>query len=142
MLLVVKPTQADVLDPTSDNRLTLTTCNPRYSASQRLVVVAELGQNPAPAPPPTTTTTVPGTGSVGRPSPPVAALNESGLSGDSTARFPALAWGLLAAAIWLITWLLSKRWGRVPAYAMGAPVFFAVLFIFFENFARVLPGNF
>jgi hypothetical protein len=43
--------------------------------------------------------------------------------------------------VWLVTWLLSKRWGRVTAYAMGTPVFAVVLFVFFENFARLLPAN-
>lgn len=39
---VVDPTQIDVVAPTTDNRLTLTTCHPIGSAAQRLVVVAEL----------------------------------------------------------------------------------------------------
>jgi sortase A len=43
---VVEPTDFAVVSATTDDRLTLTTCNPRYSAAQRLVVVAEL-QDPA-----------------------------------------------------------------------------------------------
>jgi sortase A len=39
---IVQPTDVTVVYGTRDDRLTLTTCNPRYSASQRLVVVAEL----------------------------------------------------------------------------------------------------
>jgi LPXTG-site transpeptidase (sortase) family protein len=39
---VVEPTAVEVVSNTPDDRLTLTTCNPRYSASQRLVVVAKL----------------------------------------------------------------------------------------------------
>ena len=38
----VSPTDVAVLGSFNDNRLTLTTCNPRYSASQRLVAVATL----------------------------------------------------------------------------------------------------
>jgi hypothetical protein len=38
-----------VLNDDGDNRLTLTTCNPKYSASQRLVVVATL-RSPSTAP--------------------------------------------------------------------------------------------
>lgn len=37
----VEPDRVDVLRPTSDDRLTLTTCHPKGSAAQRLVVVAE-----------------------------------------------------------------------------------------------------
>ncbi len=39
---VVDPGDVAVLDPTARPELTLTTCNPRYSAAQRLVVVATL----------------------------------------------------------------------------------------------------
>jgi sortase A len=39
---VVDPARVDVVAPTTDNRLTLTTCHPIGSAAQRLVVVAEL----------------------------------------------------------------------------------------------------
>jgi sortase A len=37
--LAVAPSDVAVLDSFSDNRVTLTTCNPEFSASQRLVVV-------------------------------------------------------------------------------------------------------
>ena len=40
------PTDVYVLDATDDNRLTLTTCHPRYSARQRLIIVAELLGDP------------------------------------------------------------------------------------------------
>ena len=39
---IVDPTDVAVVDPTPTPTLTLTTCNPRYSASQRLVVHAAL----------------------------------------------------------------------------------------------------
>ncbi|MCA1840422.1 MAG: class E sortase [Actinobacteria bacterium] len=39
---VVPPTATKVLDETPDDRLTLTTCNPRFSARQRLIIVALL----------------------------------------------------------------------------------------------------
>ena len=42
----------------------------------------------------------------------------------------------------LATWYLSHMWRRRwLAYVVGAPVFLAVLFMFFENFARLLPAN-
>ena len=40
--LVVTPKQTEVLDATADATLTLTTCNPKYSARERLVVKARL----------------------------------------------------------------------------------------------------
>jgi len=41
-VLVVKPTDVWVTDPRPGAWLTLTTCNPKFSARQRLVIVAEL----------------------------------------------------------------------------------------------------
>jgi LPXTG-site transpeptidase (sortase) family protein len=40
--VAVPPTDVAVLNDAGDNRLTLTTCTPKYSATQRLVVVATL----------------------------------------------------------------------------------------------------
>jgi sortase A len=50
--LVVSPDDGAVLGPTASPQLTLTTCTPKYSAAQRLVVVADLESPPAPTTPP------------------------------------------------------------------------------------------
>lgn len=42
---IVDPSDLSVVAPTADSRLTLTTCNPKFSAKQRLIIVAGL-QNP------------------------------------------------------------------------------------------------
>lgn len=44
---VVEPTEIGVIAPSSDARLTLTTCHPRFSARQRLIVVAMLEGTPS-----------------------------------------------------------------------------------------------
>jgi sortase A len=44
---IVDPTDVWVLDDVGDNRLTLTSCHPEYSARQRIVVVARLVGEPA-----------------------------------------------------------------------------------------------
>ncbi|HUR22844.1 MAG TPA: class E sortase [Acidimicrobiales bacterium] len=135
---VVSPRETSVLETTSDNRLTLTTCNPRFSASQRLIVVASLKgeavEPPAPASDPGPT----------QPETPVSlqASEGAGLSGRNAANGPAVLWGGLAGLVWLLTWLAGRAWRRWPAYLMGAPVFLVVLFVFFENFSRLLPSNF
>ncbi len=131
---VVSPESIDVLDPTDDARLTLTTCNPRYSAAQRLIVVSRLvgrAIDPPPnAPPP-------------RPPTSLSEVEErAGLSGKAAAKEPALYSGALAALVWLATWLVARSWSRPwAAYLIGAPVFFVILFVFFENVARLLPAN-
>ena len=43
---IVGPNDNFVLDPTNDNRLTLTTCHPRFSAAQRLIIIAQLDGQP------------------------------------------------------------------------------------------------
>jgi sortase (surface protein transpeptidase) len=43
---VVKPTDVWVTDPRPGAWLTLTTCNPRFSARQRLVIFSELVEGP------------------------------------------------------------------------------------------------
>ncbi|MDP9403766.1 MAG: class E sortase [Actinomycetota bacterium] len=129
---VVSPKETSVLQSTGDNRLTLTTCNPRFSAAQRLIVVAALKGEALDAPPPA-------------PEPAPASLEESeapGLSGRNAANGPAILWGLLAAVVWLLTWLVGRVWRKWPAYLLGTPVFLVVLFVFFENFSRLLPSNF
>lgn len=45
-ILVVEPTDVWVTDPRSGAWLTLTTCTPRYSAAQRLIIVAEMVDGP------------------------------------------------------------------------------------------------
>ncbi|MEA2902148.1 MAG: sortase [Actinomycetota bacterium] len=133
-LQVVSPEAVEVLNPTEDNRLTLTTCNPRYSASERLIVSAKLVTAPVTPPPPPEGTVEPPTQ--------LAADGLAGLSGDSAARGPAVGWGILCAAIWLATWWLSRLWDRWwMAYLVGTPIFLGALFVFFENFARLLPSN-
>jgi len=126
---VVSPDQVSVLDPTPDNRITLTTCNPKYSAAERLIITATLASPPAPV--------------VEAPkSPPPADGNAlAGLSGKAAAKGPAIAWGLLAALIWFLAWCAGHWWRRWPAYLIATPVFLIVLFVFFENFSRLLPAN-
>jgi hypothetical protein len=182
---VVSPSDVWVLDPTTDDRLTLTTCNPRYSARERLIVVAELIGPAAPVDPvalggavvslpgedldvleedgQTERAGEPDTGAVGGDgeeeggilgeldetdgegadtasgSDPNTVGELDDLDGDRAAAWPAVFWGLVAGFVWLVTWYAAREWRRWPAYLTGTPVFLVVLFVFFENFSRLLP---
>ena len=125
---VVGPDDSSVLNPTPDNRLTLTTCHPRFTASQRLVIIASLEGKADPRPSPKSEASA----EVGKP---------AGLSGTRVPRQPAIGWGTAVAMAWLSTWALSKLWLRWPSFAIGAPVIIVLLFLFFENFSRLLPAN-
>ncbi|MGE3620730.1 MAG: class E sortase [Acidimicrobiia bacterium] len=133
--LIVSPSQVEVLDQTGEDLLTLTACHPKYSARQRIVVVAELapGQTPLPVVPADP-------GQAGDPAPVRPQLDD--IDGESAAIWPALAWGGLAALVWLAAWLVGRRWRRWPAYLVGLPVFLVVLFFFFEEFSRLLPTSY
>jgi sortase A len=130
--LIVSPSQVEVLDDKGDNRLTLTACHPKYSARQRIVVVAELAPEEVPfrftrpqrAEEPT----------------PVAALDD--IDGQGATVWPAIVLGLLCAVIWFLAWALGRRWRPWAAYALGLPFFLVALFFFFEEFSRFLPSNF
>ena len=137
---VVTPETVEVLDDTTDNRLTLTTCHPKYSAEQRLIVVGRLVGTPIDEPKTpvdvSATTTPPRTREL------AASIDRPGLSGAGATNRPAIAWGILAASVWLSAWAVGRWTGRRwTAYILGAPIFFVTLFLFFENVARLLPAN-
>jgi sortase A len=159
----VDPSDVSVLDPTPDNRLTLTTCTPRFSASQRLVVVSRLigPVDPHPFVAPRVTAVAPisqstGSGASGASDNPAigaaggsaaggsaagATASVGTLSGQGTSTAPAIAWGLACAALWALAWGIGHVWRRWTSYALATPVFLLCLYFFFENFARFVPGN-
>lgn len=157
---VVKPNQVEILRDTSDNRVTLIACHPKYSASERLIVVGKLAGKPAPFK----------TGQdelrlkAGDSGDPLAEKTiDGGLSGGKEPKTPAILWGVAAALVWFVTWIFqvlirrsvlrrADEAGEVPSrpqrllawtpYLVGLPMFLVVLYVFFENFARLLPANY
>jgi sortase A len=137
---VVDPSDVSVLDPTPDPAhpghnlatLTLTTCNPKYSAAQRLVVQAALELPPTqelPLPPSPTT---PGQKST--------VIN--GLSGEQSSRSPTILWGFIAAAIGLLWWLGFHRYPRWTTWLVGSVPFLVTLFVCYMHLERLLPSNY
>ena len=134
--LVVLPNRVDVLDPTPEPRLTLTTCTPKYSAARRLIVVARLAPGeppPPPAPPPRTT-------EIRATTPPVA-LADPGLASGHSKLVTGL-WGLATALVGAGWWWVVRRRRRWTTYVGGAFPFLVVLFMFYANLERLLPANF
>jgi len=131
---VVAPGDVSVVDPTSTPVLTLTTCNPRFSASSRLVVQAALSTTPAPTP------VIP----KGRPGAPVTAA--AGLAGGQGDWTPALWWGLPTALLALAVWLAARRrrrpGARLALYAVGGAGVLVLLFFFFGAVSPLLPASF
>jgi hypothetical protein len=129
--LVVKPTDTYVVDPTKDAELTLTTCNPKYSAKQRLVIKATLvpqkSSTPVVAPPP--------------PKQSATTLSD-GLDGETKPLGPAYGWGIIAAIVGLLWWWGFRRWPHPLTWIAGLLPFIVVLFGFYYFLERVLPAGY
>lgn len=137
-VFVVRPNQVDVLNSTPGDQLTLTTCNPRFSAAQRLVLVADLkGPAAAPAPPPETA----------NPNPAVAAAQPApvadevvGASGDPAERIPSVLWGTVVMALGIAAAVLGRLWRRWPAWLLMAAPFLVALWTFYTHLAKAVPS--
>ena len=108
--------------------LTLTTCNPKYSASQRLIVNAHLEDAKPPAPPP--------------PLPVAESKLDLGLSGERESRTPTVIWGLISLAVGLLWWLWFHRHPRWTTWFTGLIPFAVALTVFYFFLERVLPNNY
>jgi sortase A len=138
---VVAPTDVAVLNTLpGKSTLTLTTCNPRYSAATRLVVTADLDARAAPTVGTTTTTTRPRLTQLAGES------TASSLGGGSAPWVPAVLWGVLAVAIAVGAYMLwrftARRVVRVAVVALAVPLFLLTLLVCFEHVSLALPGSF
>ncbi|MFM8303010.1 MAG: class E sortase [Actinomycetota bacterium] len=134
--LVVAPDQAQVLDPdpTRPATITLTTCNPKYSASQRLVVKGALvipeGAQPL--------------ASTVDPADPVVkdALDQDPLSGNSGSTTPVVIAGVVLALIGSAWWFAFHRRPRWTTWFIGVVPFAIALSVFYYFLERALPANY
>jgi sortase A len=135
--LIVKPTDVWVVDNTRDAQLTLTSCNPKYSAEQRIVIKAKLAPkiSPKPAKP------RPRPEGAGRARLRAAGLEE-GLQGNRKSLAPTILWGLLVAITGLGWWWAFRRWRHPATFALGVIPFLVVLFPFYVLLERVLPAGY
>jgi sortase A len=130
----VSPDDVSVLDPTPYARLTLTTCNPRFEATQRLIVIARLtGRAPLPVP----------KAEAHAAAAAVPALTS--LNGGSTKAWPAaIAYGALVVVLWVAVRLLinrTRRWARLASYVVGIGICLVPLWFCFENVVLLLPQS-
>jgi len=133
------PADQAVIAPSLTPELTLTTCNPRFSSSSRLVVQATLASARVTAPvSPTPTTTVP-------PHHISAAAVAANLAGSQGDWVPALWWGAAVLAAGLLVWLVARRrrgGTRALFYGTGTVGVLVVLFFFFGAVSPLLPASF
>lgn len=136
---VVNPNEGSVLvpepDPTRPGHnlatLTLTTCNPKYSAAERLIVQASLVLPPGEVPlPPVVNAQPDRTATI------------AGLEGDTGSRAPTILWGVIAALAGGAWWFLFHRYRRWYVWIAGAIPFLVMLFVFYTYLERLLPSNY
>ena len=133
----VNPDETEVLepDPARKATLTLSTCTPKYSAAQRLIIKAELKLPPNAAPLPTVETS-------DRPKADRASLDDDGLSGDAKSKTPTVIAGLVMLLVGLLWWLLFHRHPRWTTWFIGAIPYAVTLAIFYFYLERALPANY
>jgi len=129
--LIVRPTDTYVVANTPDAQLTLTSCHPKYSAAQRIVVKARLvplvSSTPIPA--------------IVRPAAPPTIDLAEGLEGRHPNPMPVVLAGIIAALVGLAWWWAYRRW-RHPATLSGVVLFLAALLPFYVFLERVLPSGY
>ena len=130
----VDPSDVAVVASTPTPMLTLTTCTPRYSATQRLVVQAALVADVLTKTTAPTTTPAHHTGT--------AQLTDAPIHKDWWA---AVGWGLAVVALVIGLWVLAVRLhgGRRAAVVIaGTVVWLGVVYLFFGALAPLLPASF
>jgi sortase A len=132
-VFIVSPDDSSVLAPTPVPSLTLTTCNPRYSAAQRLVLRAVL-----------TSSRLSGLTVAAHHKPPVSHTHGAQLAGTTTGSWGVVAaWGAaVLAAGTLVWWLAQRRRRRWPLYVAGTPAVLVLLYFFFASITPMLPATF
>ena len=133
---VVSPSDSQVVDNVIANQLTLTTCNPRFSASTRLVVQAMLAHSQLF---PNSGLPVPAAHKVH------ADPKSQSLAGDSGVSLAdALFWGFVTALV--ITGIFFAAWRfrrqRWLIYGVGAVGTLVLLWFFFGAVTPLLPASF
>jgi sortase A len=130
---VVSPNDTTVIKNAPGDFLTLTTCNPRFSASSRLVVTALLAHSqlfPNSGLPKTDTHQK---------------LQSDALAGDSSGQLTdAMFWGFMwlvaGAAVLLAAYRFRRQ--RWPIYGVGMVGLLALLYVFFTAVTPLLPASF
>ena len=161
---IVEPSDTWVTATTDPNKatLTLTTCDPEFSAKRRLIIsaemdleISEIAASPAATytrsspPEPSTDNPSPTTEpAIKNPAPQPTFEQESdtlsqGWFSDLSAIPHTAMWSLAELLVLCGAWQVAKKFrNRLIGVAVGFAPFFVVLYFVFENINRLLPPNF
>lgn len=166
---IVDPSVVEVLDQDGSNRLTLTSCHPKFSARLRIIVTAtlvsepieveggfeaalpesladeDLGARGASSFDEDVDDQLPGLIDDDRAIESVDAsgVEESfgqGLSGDRSAIAPAVVWSLIAGGAWLVTRFVARRWRRRLTYVLAVLPVVALWLMAFGFIDQAIPS--
>jgi hypothetical protein len=130
------------LNPTK-SYLTLTSCHPRFSARERIVILAELIDNSnRPGDAPESERAVGTVRFRGQQRTPDAAALQEGLEGDPSSRVPAILTALVVLVVGMVWWWAFRRYRHPLTWVAGALPFAAVLFVFYVYLERMLPAGY
>ena len=125
-----------VVDNTKDPQITLTSCHPKGSAEERIVIKGKLVANKS---------AVPAKAQKTKPHPEgksdADALGES-LSGQTKSITPSVMWGLFMFAVGMVWWWTFRRWRHPATWLVGVIPFMAALFVFYVYLERALPAGY
>lgn len=135
---VIQPQNPTPDKPEGEDLLTLTACHPKFSAAERIIVVAELVGNPVPQ--------LEGQAEAADEARELLGEDRGGeesidaFATEPALTFPGAWWGLVCMLLWGLTRVgaLLLRRTKVPwplAYLVGTPVCLVVLYLFFESFS-------
>ncbi len=126
----VSPSDVSVLDNFGDNRITLTTCNPEFSAAQRLIVVGKLLNQGARYAGPVRSAPVP------------YQIVNGATASWRLALFPLV---LLEVGLLVALGLTNRRWaafyGHVGGWLILAPIWVAGFYLLFQTLTNFLPPS-
>ncbi len=129
---VVGKRGVEVLDDVGDARLTLTACHPKFSSRERIIVTAELLDDPI-DPLPSAETDA-GDDAI------AAEDFGEGIEGEDDVLLPMLVWSGAFLVALVATAVVAARWRRWTTYALAAPILIVLLFFAFEQIDRYLPA--
>ena len=130
---IVDPSQTEVLEDAGDDRLTLVACHPKYSARQRIIVVAHLVDDPVPLIAGQEQAMVDAADSQAD------AVEEMATAEAPLARVvvPGLLLGVAILATWTASHLMWRRGSSLPArtvpWLVGSPVLAVCAWVFFSR---------
>ncbi len=143
-------TQGAFIDPATP-QLTLSSCNPKFSARERIIVKAALRGEDSDVPAVFDPSQLPDRdrvpGAIPGEGPDLSgSLDDSelseGLAGDPASRGPALVWSVFAAVAGLLWWWGYRHWRHWVTWLVGVAPFGALLSGAFFYIERMLPAGY